>query len=101
MTDGAKVILTLAGIVASSSGISPVVTLNPPANVRPRVTLAVLFEESHREKTIGPVTVTESKSWFCIVKVEEELVRFLVIVLFPDGNWNERPALLVELLPTR
>lgn len=77
------------------------VTLKPPANARPRVTFAVLFEESHKEKTIGPVTVIESKSWFCIVKIEEELVRSFVIVLFPDGNWKERPALLVELLPTR
>jgi hypothetical protein len=63
--------------------------------------MVVLFEESHKEKTIGPVTVIESKSWFCIVKIEEEFVRFFVIVLFPDGYVKERPALLVELLPTR
>jgi hypothetical protein len=50
---------------------------------------------------IGPVTVIESKSWFCIVKIEEEFVRFFVIVLFPDGYVKERPALLVELLPMR
>src|SRR5207245_9053053 len=33
LTDGAKVILTLAGIIARSSGICPVVILNPPASV--------------------------------------------------------------------
>jgi len=77
------------------------VTLKPPAKVRPRVTNVVLLEESHRENTIGPATVIESKSWFCIVKIEEELVRSFVIVLFPDGNWNERPAALVALLPMR
>jgi hypothetical protein len=50
---------------------------------------------------MGPATVMESKSWFCIVKIEEELVRSRVIVVFPDGNWKERPALLVALLPMR
>jgi hypothetical protein len=29
------------------------------------------------------------------------LVRSFVIVLFPDGNWKERPAVLVALLPMR
>ena len=63
--------------------------------------MTVLLEESHKENTIGPVTVIESNSWFCIVKTEDELVRSFVIVLFPDGNWKERPALLVALLPIR
>ena len=76
-------------------------TLKPPAKVRPRVTIVVLLEESHRENTIEPATVTESNSWFCIVKIEEELVRSFVIVLFPNGNWKERPAVLVALLPMR
>ena len=90
-----------AGVLVTVSWICPVVTLKPPASVRPRVTFAVWFEESHKEKTTGPVTVIESKSWFCIVKIEEELVRSFIIVLFPEGNWKDRPALLVELLPAR
>ena len=77
------------------------VILKPPAKVRPRVTFAVLFEDSHKEKTTGPVTVIESKSWFCIVKIEEEFVRSFVIVLFPEGDWKDKPALVVELLPAR
>ncbi len=77
--------------------------MKPPAKVRPRVTIVVVvvLEESHRENTIGPATVIESKSWFCIVKTEEEFVRSFVTVLLPDGNWKERPAVLVALLPMR